>query len=59
MDYSIAEGSGFSGRAEEGWDKLLCLPFWFGLTDDDISYVSCSAARVQADLTTGVRRCGF
>jgi dTDP-4-amino-4,6-dideoxygalactose transaminase len=56
MDYSIAEGNGFSGRAEEGWDKLMCLPFWHGLTDEDISYVSVSTARVLAGTMTGAQR---
>jgi dTDP-4-amino-4,6-dideoxygalactose transaminase len=46
MDYSMAESSGFAGRAEEGWDELLCLPFWYGLTHDDIRYVADSLARV-------------
>jgi perosamine synthetase len=53
MDYSITEVSGFSGSAEEGWDKLMCLPFWHGLTEEQISYVSSSVARLQADLVTG------
>jgi dTDP-4-amino-4,6-dideoxygalactose transaminase len=48
MDYSIASANGFAGVAEEGWDMIMCLPFWYGLSSDDITYVTDCLARILA-----------
>jgi dTDP-4-amino-4,6-dideoxygalactose transaminase len=46
MDYSMTDAAGFNGPAEPGWNRLLCLPFWHGLTAEDIENVAKSLAAV-------------
>lgn len=46
MDFSMAEADWLDGRAEPGWDRLLCLPFWYGLGEEDLAYVADSLAIV-------------
>jgi dTDP-4-amino-4,6-dideoxygalactose transaminase len=48
MDYSLAESAGFAGDEEPGWNRLLCLPFWFGLDSADLVYVAEALAQVLA-----------